>query len=88
MLGVLTLWKGARHLDPEIWENSAGRPNRGLWLSTATGRQTLPQHLRLAKAVMWIPQHLTVVPSEGLFRCGVLLVGLNAGSRDSWNSSD
>ena len=78
---MLALWKGARHLDPETGENSAGGPDTGPGLSTATEQNTLPQHLRLAEAAMWIPPHLTVVPSESLLRCSVLLVGLNAGSR-------
>ena len=55
----------------------------GPGLSTATEQKTLPQHLRLAEAVMWIQPHLTVVPRERFLRCSVLLVGLNAGSRAS-----
>ena len=62
---MLTLWKGARHLDPETWENSAGRPDRGPGLSTATERKTLLQHLQLAVAAMSIPPHLS--PQRKLF---------------------
>ena len=61
---MLALWKGARHLDPETWENNTGHPNTGPGLSTATERKTLPHHLRLAEAAMRILPHLTVVPSE------------------------
>ena len=78
---MLALWKSSKHLDPETRENSAGRPDTGPGLSTATERKTLPQHLRLAEAAMWILPHL--VPSKSLLRCSVLLVGLNAGSRAS-----